>query len=79
MFSEHELFNSLLIKCVVQSELIGTIDNIVFYPLTSKKENEENQAAAQVRQSKHCYSNTTSKVGTLYWHKSYAECAPVVQ
>lgn len=47
VFSEHELFNSLLIKCVVQSELIGTIDNIVFYPLTSKKENEENQAAAQ--------------------------------
>uniref|UniRef100_A0A665VVM8 ADP-ribosylation factor guanine nucleotide-exchange factor 2 (brefeldin A-inhibited) n=1 Tax=Echeneis naucrates TaxID=173247 RepID=A0A665VVM8_ECHNA len=43
-----KLFAGLLIKCVVQLELIQTIDNIVFYPATSKKEDAENMAAAQV-------------------------------
>lgn len=42
-----ELFSSLLIKCVVQLELIQTIDNIVFYPATSRKEDQENLALAQ--------------------------------
>uniref|UniRef100_A0A8W4F657 ADP ribosylation factor guanine nucleotide exchange factor 2 n=1 Tax=Sus scrofa TaxID=9823 RepID=A0A8W4F657_PIG len=37
----------LLIKCVVQLELIQTIDNIVFYPATSKKEDAEHLVAAQ--------------------------------
>uniref|UniRef100_A0A672LC60 ARF guanine nucleotide exchange factor 2 n=1 Tax=Sinocyclocheilus grahami TaxID=75366 RepID=A0A672LC60_SINGR len=41
------LFAGLLIKCVVQLELIQTIDNIVFYPATSKREDAENMAAAQ--------------------------------
>ncbi|XP_056277918.1 brefeldin A-inhibited guanine nucleotide-exchange protein 2 isoform X1 [Pseudoliparis swirei] len=45
--SDHKLFAALLIKCVVQLELIQTIDNIVFYPATSKKEDAENMAAAQ--------------------------------
>ncbi|XP_061695916.1 brefeldin A-inhibited guanine nucleotide-exchange protein 2 isoform X2 [Syngnathoides biaculeatus] len=45
--SDHRLFAGLLIKCVVQLELIQTIDNIVFYPSTSKKEDAENMAAAQ--------------------------------
>ena len=52
MFAEHSgsdarLFSSLLIKCVVQLELIQTIDNIVFFPATSKREDAENLAAAQ--------------------------------
>lgn len=47
-FQEQKLFSSLLIKCVVQLELIQTIDNIVFFPATSKKEDAENFAAAQV-------------------------------
>uniref|UniRef100_A0A3Q2QR31 ARF guanine nucleotide exchange factor 2 n=1 Tax=Fundulus heteroclitus TaxID=8078 RepID=A0A3Q2QR31_FUNHE len=42
-----ELFAGLLIKCVVQLELIQTVDNIVFYPATSKKEDADNMAAAQ--------------------------------
>ncbi|KAL4655414.1 brefeldin A-inhibited guanine nucleotide-exchange protein 2-like isoform X1 [Arapaima gigas] len=45
--SDQKLFSCLLIKCVVQLELIQTIDNIVFYPATSKKEDAENIAAAQ--------------------------------
>ncbi len=48
--SESKMFQSLLIKCVVQLELIQTIDNIVFFPATSKKEDQENLAAAQVGQ-----------------------------
>lgn len=39
----------MLIKCVVQLELIQTIDNIVFFPATSKKEDAENFASAQVQ------------------------------
>lgn len=42
-----KLFAALLIKCVVQLELIQTIDNIIFYPATSRKEDQENLAAAQ--------------------------------
>uniref|UniRef100_A0A673ZUG7 ARF guanine nucleotide exchange factor 1 n=1 Tax=Salmo trutta TaxID=8032 RepID=A0A673ZUG7_SALTR len=41
------LFSALLIKCVVQLELIQTIDNIIFFPATSRKEDAENLAAAQ--------------------------------
>uniref|UniRef100_A0A8C2NZI0 SEC7 domain-containing protein n=1 Tax=Capra hircus TaxID=9925 RepID=A0A8C2NZI0_CAPHI len=46
-FPEQKLFAALLIKCVVQLELIQTIDNIVFFPATSRKEDAENLAAAQ--------------------------------
>ncbi|XP_068093570.1 brefeldin A-inhibited guanine nucleotide-exchange protein 1 [Hyperolius riggenbachi] len=45
--ADQKLFSALLIKCVVQLELIQTIDNIVFFPATSKKEDAENLAAAQ--------------------------------
>ncbi|XP_030071158.1 brefeldin A-inhibited guanine nucleotide-exchange protein 1 isoform X1 [Microcaecilia unicolor] len=45
--SDQKLFAALLIKCVVQLELIQTIDSIVFFPVTSKKEDAENLAAAQ--------------------------------
>ncbi|XP_048255616.1 brefeldin A-inhibited guanine nucleotide-exchange protein 1-like isoform X2 [Haliotis rufescens] len=45
--TEQKLFQGLLIKCVVQLELIQTIDNIVFFPATSKKEDAEYLAAAQ--------------------------------
>jgi len=45
---EHKAFHDMLIKCIVQLELIQTIDNIVFYPTTSKKEDANYIAAAQV-------------------------------
>ncbi|NWI25425.1 BIG2 protein, partial [Sula dactylatra] len=53
---DQKLFAGLLIKCVVQLELIQTIDNIVFYPATSKKEDAEHMAAAQSksRRRKYC-------------------------
>ena len=47
--SEQRLFSHLLIKCVVQLELIQTIDNILFFPATSRKEDADNLAAAKVR------------------------------
>ncbi|NXT99752.1 BIG1 protein, partial [Buphagus erythrorhynchus] len=65
-FPEQKLFAALLIKCVVQLELIQTIDNIVFFPATSKKEDAENLAAAQVKRvmgdcKKECHLNQKSK------------------
>ncbi|CAB3982629.1 brefeldin A-inhibited guanine nucleotide-exchange 1 isoform X1 [Paramuricea clavata] len=42
--TERMLFNSLIIKCVVQLELIQMIDNVVFYPSTSRREDEDNMA-----------------------------------
>ena len=48
MAPDTKLFQWLMIKCVVQLELIQTIDNIVFYPATSRKEDMENLAAAKV-------------------------------
>uniref|UniRef100_A0A8C8JJV4 SEC7 domain-containing protein n=1 Tax=Oncorhynchus tshawytscha TaxID=74940 RepID=A0A8C8JJV4_ONCTS len=47
LIQEQRLFSALLIKCVVQLELIQTIDNMVFFPATSRKEDAENLAAAQ--------------------------------
>ncbi|KAB7495553.1 Brefeldin A-inhibited guanine nucleotide-exchange protein 1 [Armadillidium nasatum] len=44
-------FSGLLIRCVVQLELIQCIDNIVFFPATSKKEDQENLALAQAEDS----------------------------
>lgn len=55
-YPEQKLFAALLIKCVVQLELIQTIDNIVFFPATSKKEDAENLAAAQVSRCADGYS-----------------------
>ena len=46
--TEHQLFASLLIKCVVQLELIQTIDNVVFFPTTSRKEDAQNLEEAKV-------------------------------
>ena len=46
--SDFRLFQVLTIKCIVQLELIETIDHIVFYPSTSKKEDLHNVAIAQV-------------------------------
>ncbi|NXQ53322.1 BIG1 protein, partial [Anthoscopus minutus] len=62
-FPEQKLFAALLIKCVVQLELIQTIDNIVFFPATSKKEDAENLAAAQVMGDckKECQLNQISE------------------
>lgn len=44
--SQSQVFAALLIKCVVQLELIQTIDNIVFFPATSRKEDAETLAMA---------------------------------
>ncbi|XP_050518521.1 brefeldin A-inhibited guanine nucleotide-exchange protein 1 isoform X1 [Diabrotica virgifera virgifera] len=41
-----EVFNSLAIKSAVQLELIQTIDNIIFFPATSRKEDAETLAFA---------------------------------
>ena len=51
----------MLIKCVVQLELIQTIDNIVFFPATSKKEDADNMAAAQVLVNSFNFSKQTFK------------------
>uniref|UniRef100_A0A671WUX3 ARF guanine nucleotide exchange factor 2 n=1 Tax=Sparus aurata TaxID=8175 RepID=A0A671WUX3_SPAAU len=58
--ANQKLFAGLLIKCVVQLELIQTIDNIVFYPATSKKEDAENMAAAQAGLDQGMYRHMTS-------------------
>ena len=42
------LFASLVIKCVVQLELIQAIDNIVFYPTTSRQDDHNILQAAKV-------------------------------
>ncbi|XP_071807234.1 brefeldin A-inhibited guanine nucleotide-exchange protein 1-like isoform X1 [Asterias amurensis] len=45
--ADQKIFSNLLIKCVVQLELIQTIDNIVFFPATSRHEDADNLKAAQ--------------------------------
>ena len=43
------LFNSLLIKCVVQLELIQTVDNIVFFPATIQVKRKMRKIWQQLR------------------------------
>lgn len=49
MQPQEKVFTTLSVKCIVQLELIQTVDNIVFFPATSKKEDAENLALAQVK------------------------------
>ena len=42
-----QLFNHLKIQCIVQLELVQTIDNIIFFPATSRKEDAEMLADIQ--------------------------------
>ncbi|GBM40043.1 Brefeldin A-inhibited guanine nucleotide-exchange protein 1 [Araneus ventricosus] len=51
--NDEKLFASLKIKCTVQLELIQTIDNIIFYPAASRKEDKKNLmlAKAEMRKS----------------------------
>ncbi|XP_062506854.1 brefeldin A-inhibited guanine nucleotide-exchange protein 1-like isoform X3 [Corticium candelabrum] len=46
MTAHQSLFSVLLIRCVVQLELIQTIDNVLFFPTTSRKDDEYNLAFA---------------------------------
>uniref|UniRef100_A0A673IW91 Brefeldin A-inhibited guanine nucleotide-exchange protein 2-like n=1 Tax=Sinocyclocheilus rhinocerous TaxID=307959 RepID=A0A673IW91_9TELE len=64
------LFAGLLIKCVVQLELIQTIDNIAFYPATSKREDAENMAAAQRDALEQAEEGETEADQGMYRHLS---------
>jgi len=44
---QQKLFSVLAVKCIVQLELIQSIDNIVFYPATSRKEDQQTLARVQ--------------------------------
>uniref|UniRef100_A0A673LZS2 Brefeldin A-inhibited guanine nucleotide-exchange protein 2-like n=1 Tax=Sinocyclocheilus rhinocerous TaxID=307959 RepID=A0A673LZS2_9TELE len=68
--TNHRLFAGLLIKCVVQLELIQTIDNIVFYPATSKREDAENMAAAQRDALEQAEEGETEADQGMYRHLS---------
>lgn len=48
MQNDEKIFSTLIIKCSVQLELIQTVDNVIFFPATSKREDAENLALAQV-------------------------------
>jgi brefeldin A-inhibited guanine nucleotide-exchange protein len=63
------LFSSLKIKCIVQLELVQTIDNIIFFPATSRKEDAELLADIQneldiknISQSKESINKTSVNV-----------------
>lgn len=76
--SDQKLFAGLLIKCVVQLELIQTIDNIVFYPATSKKEDAENMAAAQVSYNSYYRDRFYPNIAlNLFYHHPWGNCVAV--
>uniref|UniRef100_A0A1X7VGU5 SEC7 domain-containing protein n=1 Tax=Amphimedon queenslandica TaxID=400682 RepID=A0A1X7VGU5_AMPQE len=45
---DYPLFNSLIIKCVVQLELIQTIDNIIFHPTITRQDDQNILQSARV-------------------------------
>ncbi|XP_055601135.1 brefeldin A-inhibited guanine nucleotide-exchange protein 1 [Uranotaenia lowii] len=67
------LFSNLLIKCVVQLELIQTIDNIIFFPATSRKEDAETLAQAAAELS-HSSTNSVGSNSLLNHSISTEEC-----
>ena len=52
---EQALFQTLIIKCVVQLELIQAIDNIIFYPSASRQEDQAILEFSQVCVHEHAY------------------------
>lgn len=69
------LFSNLLIKCVVQLELIQTIDNIIFFPATSRKEDAETLAQAAAELSHSTSGSIGSTTGSILNHSlSTEEC-----
>jgi len=75
--SDQQLFQGLLIRCVVQLELIQTIDNIVFFPTTSRKEDAENLVVAQGGDadslSGSFHENSSSEEQGMYQHLSSSQ------
>ncbi|KAL5280004.1 ARFGEF1.2 family protein [Megaselia abdita] len=67
--SGNNIFSSLLIKCVVQLELIQTIDNIVFFPATSRKEDAETLALAAADLGNKLLSTGNSTTSLLQSHR----------
>lgn len=61
---QEKIFSTLSVKCIVQLELIQSVDNIVFFPATSKKEDAENLALAQVFEKKFYGCNNFTRVLT---------------
>lgn len=68
--TDQELFSSLLIKCVVQLELIQTIDSIVFFPATSKREDQENLVAAQTENLDNSFDTLQKEDQGMYQYLS---------
>ena len=60
---EQALFQMLIIKCVVQLELIQAIDNIVFYPNVSRHDDQAIMEFAQVTKLTYTF--------TLFTHQYY--------
>lgn len=59
------LFSSLKIKCIVQLELIQAIDNIIFFPSTSRKEDTELIADIQAELEQRTGRNQNSNALTV--------------
>ncbi|XP_068200225.1 brefeldin A-inhibited guanine nucleotide-exchange protein 1-like isoform X2 [Palaemon carinicauda] len=66
-------FSGLLIRCVVQLELIQCIDNVVFFPATSKKEDQENLALAQAGDDPTHVSREQREDQGMYRHLSSSQ------
>jgi brefeldin A-inhibited guanine nucleotide-exchange protein len=76
---DNQVLQPLLIKCIVQLELIQAIDNIVFYPTTSRKEDANNIAAAQaLRSSPASTMNRSSISDNVNERSQYDDCGMYV-
>ena len=59
------LFKSMIIKSVVQLELIQAIDNMLFYPTSSKYDDDRNYAAAKVMFLSTCCLSITVTISVV--------------
>lgn len=68
---KEQLFTRLMMRCIIQRELIQLLDNAIFYPATTRKEDAEILALSQVGTSYylHRYSSLYTRIAYLYVHQ----------
>ena len=72
------LFKSMIIKSVVQLELIQAIDNMLFYPTSSKYDDDRNYSAVKVMFLSTCCLSITVTTSVVYLSISLSVCLPSV-
>lgn len=66
---EERIFPLLRIQCTVQMEVIQSVDNVVFFPATSRKEEQELLQGIVAKNNANIYPPPEDDLGMFKWVK----------